>query len=238
MEQEAIAEAGIIGGEKNDTPEAMVRSKERWEEVRRLHGEERLKVSQIARRLDVDRKTVRKALRAEWKRYERPMKIDTLLAEHTAFLRERAAQVNYSAKILHQELVRDGFGGGYDTVKRFVAPLRAAATVDRVCMTRFETQPGEQSQIDWGQARAHLRRHVPPRAHREVLPAPGRRAPGRGLAAREHVEEPARGHSLRWRMTAPGICILTSTSSFATRMAVSPSIGLHQGIDRSVYSGH
>ena len=153
-----MPEQGIIAGDKNDAPEAMVLSKERWEEVRRLHGEEKLKVSEISRRLDIDRKTVRKALRGEWKPYERALRNDGLLAEHDAFLRERAGEVKYSAQILYQELVGErGFKGSYQTVKRFVRPLREAATIDRVCLTRFETEPGQQSQIDWGQARAYLR---------------------------------------------------------------------------------
>ncbi|HEX7074402.1 MAG TPA: IS21 family transposase [Hyphomicrobiaceae bacterium] len=158
MEQGAKPEQGIIAGDDNDAPEAMVLSKERWEEVRRLHGEEKLKVSEISRRLDIDRKTVRKALKGEWKPYERGARSDGLLAEHDGFLRERAAEVNYSAQILYQELVGErGFKGSYQTVKRFVRPLREAATVDRVCVTRFETGPGQQSQIDWGQARAYLK---------------------------------------------------------------------------------
>lgn len=154
MEQVVNRETGIIAGEKNDLPEAMVLNKERWEEVRRMHGLEKLKVSEIARRLDVDRKTVRKALQGEWRRYERAAKSDTLLAEHDAFVRGRSAEVNFSARILYQELVKQrGFTGSYQTVKGFVAPLRAAATVGSVCERRFETEPGRQSQIDWGQAR-------------------------------------------------------------------------------------
>ena len=92
MDQEINRKAGIIGGGTNDTPEAMVLSKERWEEVRRLHGLERLKVSEIARRLDIDRKTVRKALHTQWRRYERLARNDTLLTAHGDFLRERAAR--------------------------------------------------------------------------------------------------------------------------------------------------
>jgi transposase len=158
MEQERSPEAGIIAGDTNDAPEAMVLSQERWEQVRRLRREEGLNVSEIARRLEIDRKTVKKALLFDWRPYERPSRSDTLLAGHDAFLRERAAQVNYSAQILYQELVKGhGFRGSYQTVKRFVKPLRAAATVERVCVTRFETAPGEQSQIDWGTARTYLR---------------------------------------------------------------------------------
>ena len=36
-------------------------------------------------------------------------------------------------------------------------PLRSAAEAASVCESRFETEPGRQSQIDWGQMRVHLR---------------------------------------------------------------------------------
>jgi ActR/RegA family two-component response regulator len=36
---------------------------ERWVEIRRLFHEERTSISEIGRRLDVDRKTVRRSLR-------------------------------------------------------------------------------------------------------------------------------------------------------------------------------
>ena len=35
-----------------------------------------------------------------------------------------AAEVGYSAQVLFQELRRRGYGGSYETVKRFVRPLR------------------------------------------------------------------------------------------------------------------
>ena len=60
--------------------------------------------SEIARHLEIDRKTVRKALREPWRAYSRAQRDDTLLAGHAGFLRQRAAQVGYSAKILYQEL--------------------------------------------------------------------------------------------------------------------------------------
>jgi ActR/RegA family two-component response regulator len=45
---------------------------DRWEEIRRLHFEERRSVSAIARLLDLDRKTVRRCLReAAWRPYAR-----------------------------------------------------------------------------------------------------------------------------------------------------------------------
>jgi hypothetical protein len=41
---------------------------------------------------------------AAWQPYEREARADTLLVPHDAFLRRRASQVNYSARILYQEL--------------------------------------------------------------------------------------------------------------------------------------
>src|SRR5262249_37754149 len=69
-----------------------------------------------------------------------------------------APQVRYSARILHQELCAGrGFTGSYDVVKRFIAPLRALQAAAQATQMRFETPPGQQSQIDWGQARVQFR---------------------------------------------------------------------------------
>jgi len=134
-------------------------TRELWDEIRRLHRVDGLSVSALARRFGLDRKTVRRCLRdTEWRPYRRAARHDTLLAAHEAFLRERAAEVNFSAQILFQELrAMRGYQGSYDTVKRFVVPLRAAASRGDLCLTRFETPPGWQAQIDWGQARVWFR---------------------------------------------------------------------------------
>src|SRR5687767_4673841 len=104
--------------------EAVMVGQERWEQIRRMFCEERIAIAEIARQLSVDRKTVRRCLRrGEWQPYRRAPKQETLLSAHIAFLRERAAQVQYSAQILYQELRRHrGYTGSYETVKRFIAP--------------------------------------------------------------------------------------------------------------------
>lgn len=143
----------------NQTGETGMMQRERWEEVRRLFYQERMRIREIARCLDLDRNTVRRCIRSEsWQPYWREGRADTLLGEHADFLRQRAPQVNYSARILYQELSRGrGYGGSYDTVKRFVQPLReeVAVQAERV-LTRFETPPGWQSQVDWGQGRVYF----------------------------------------------------------------------------------
>ena len=67
--------------------------------------------------------------------------------------------MNYSARILYQEMCADrGYAGSYETVKRFVRPLRRLQAQAEGTLTRFETPPGQQSQVeDWGQARVCFR---------------------------------------------------------------------------------
>ena len=56
----------------NQLGEARMVDQERWAEIRRLYDEERVSISEIGRRLDVDRKTVRHHLRhATWRPYHR-----------------------------------------------------------------------------------------------------------------------------------------------------------------------
>lgn len=137
---------------------SMVRE-DAWREVHRLFHGERQPKAEIARRLDLDRKTVQTILRqAAWRPYRRAERTDTLLVAHAEYLRVRAPQVQYSAQILFQELRRErAYPGSYETVKRFVRPLRAVDHAAARASVRFETPPGQQSQIDWGQARIYFR---------------------------------------------------------------------------------
>jgi transposase len=139
-------------------------SEQRWAEIRRLRDRERLPVSAIARRLELDRKTVRKYLRLpSWVPYRRSPAESTLLTAHAEWLRGRAPQVDYSAQVLYQELQQQRqYRGSYETVKRFVAPLRELAEQAGLCQRRFETPPGQQSQVDWGQLRVPFRSRPQP----------------------------------------------------------------------------
>lgn len=154
--------ADIVSGRanlpvSNSGTEAEVVGKERWEEIHRLQRAGQ-SVSAIARMLDVDRKTVRHWLRQpEWAPYRREAKGETVLSPHLAWLAERAPQVHYSARILFQELVgQRGYAGGYDTVKLAVRPLRAEAILASLTQRRFETGPGQQAQVDWGEIKVRF----------------------------------------------------------------------------------
>jgi len=164
MLQENAVTTGTIGPAVTPHREVPMVRQERWEEIRRLAKSERVSIAEIARRLELDRKTVRRCLRdPAWAPYQRPPRPDTVLAPHASYLQERAPRVGYSAQILFQELRQRGYAGSYDTVKLFVRPLRVAGLRAERALTRFETPPGQQSQIDWGTAT------VPFRARPRVL---------------------------------------------------------------------
>jgi transposase len=128
-----------------------VLGQQQWEAVheRRARGQS---ISAISREFELDRKTVRSCLQqASWQPYRRA-EAGSVLDAHREWLAARAPEVNYSARILWQELrAQRGFSGSYVIVRRAVAPLRLAASVAALTQRRFETAPGEQAQCDWGQ---------------------------------------------------------------------------------------
>ena len=145
-----------IDPERQMLGEVEMVGRERWEEIHR-RASSGASIRAIAGALDLDRKTVRRCLRqTAWTPYERAARSDTLLTTHAEYLRRRAADVGYSAQVLFQELRRRQYAGSYETVKRFVRPLRETQLHAAVTRTRFETPPGLQSQVDWGQARVWL----------------------------------------------------------------------------------
>ena len=163
MSETLLAGAGAAGGDTGPeiTPlgEGRMVREDCWRQVHRLfHVEQRAK-AEIARQLGLDRKTVRAILQAQaWQPYTRAEPVDRLLTAHTTYLQSRTPQVQYSARILFQELRQSrGYRGSYETVKRFVRPLRDVEQAAARATVRFETPPGQQSQIDWGQARIHYR---------------------------------------------------------------------------------
>src|SRR5678815_2305372 len=141
----------VVGGEE------VVVGRERWEELHRLKSSG-MTVSGISRATGLDRKTVRRCLRqVRWQAYRRAVRRESLLAPHREWLVERAPEVGYSARILFQELrANRGFEGGYGTVRDAVRPLRLETAAAALTQCRFETEPGEQAQVDWGEVRVAL----------------------------------------------------------------------------------
>ena len=120
---------------------------EGWMKLHELR-QQGLSISEISRTLHLDRKTVRKHLeqmpRSYERRRERIMKRET----YTAYLRERWEQGVHNASKLFAEIQKHGYAGGYTRIKELLRPWREEER--QRAYVRFETGPGEQSQMDWG----------------------------------------------------------------------------------------
>lgn len=115
-------------------------------DIRSLH-QQGLSISAIARREGVDRKTVRKYLQEsphEYRRAPQVQKIDP----YRAYLRERWEQGVENAYRLFREIRQRGYTGGVTRVAQVVQGWRGEG--QERAFVRFETAPGEQSQMDWG----------------------------------------------------------------------------------------
>ena len=104
--------------------------------------------TQVARQCGVSRQTVynqmvRQTLAAG------PRHRVSKLAPFKAYVRSRLEKFDLPATVLWRELKSRGYTGGMTILRQFVAPLKAEYT--RRVTERFETVPGQQAQIDWGE---------------------------------------------------------------------------------------
>lgn len=115
-----------------------------------------MSIRKIARELGISRNTVRKYLRgnavAEVRKRGpgRPRK----LGPYEQWLRQRvsaALPIRLPATVLHREIAAMGYDGSERTVRRFVVGLYPKPKPEPV--VRFETAPGHQAQMDWGEYR-------------------------------------------------------------------------------------
>ena len=108
-------------------------------------------VKGLALEYGVDRKTIR-AWRARGGYIPRaPRPRTSILDAHAAWLTARAPEVDFNSSVLYRELVTHfDYDGSAQQVLRFVRPLRVAARAPHATV-RFETPPGQQAQVDFGQ---------------------------------------------------------------------------------------
>lgn len=126
---------------------------ERWFMIRELHQQGH-SISAIARRLKMDRKTVRKALFTEGlPRYGPRAPRPSILDPYKPYLKVRLDQGITNAHRLLHEIRKQGYQGGYTILKEFVRPHRPVL-IREMATVRFETEPGKQAQVDFGEFRA------------------------------------------------------------------------------------
>ena len=122
----------------------------------RLLARQGLGIRAIAKELGISRNTVKRYLRGEavGTAAHRGPGRPCILGRYEDWLRRRvegAAPRCLPATVLHREITAMGFAGTVRTVQRFVATLTPAPAP--VPLVRFETAPGQQAQMDWGEYR-------------------------------------------------------------------------------------
>ena len=125
--------------------------KEGYMEIRILQHQG-LSIREIARQTGVSRNTVRKYLRTEAEpcysdRPKQPGKLD----RYTDYIQERIAAARphwIPATVIDREIRARGYQGSIRLLRYFMAELRPPSRLDPV--VRFETEPGQQMQVDWG----------------------------------------------------------------------------------------
>lgn len=105
----------------------------------------------IARELDVSRNTVRRVLRGQAPgRYSPRRARATKLDSYKAYICARvqaAGAVRLPAPVLLREIQEQGYAGSLTQLKSYLAKIRPAKKEDP--LVRFETEPGQQVQVDF-----------------------------------------------------------------------------------------
>lgn len=103
----------------------------------------------IARKLGIHRETVKKHLESNsFPAYTRKTVKPSILDPYHQVSRDFLDEDDYQATWIFERLKRMGYAGCYDTVKVFVRSIKEQKC--RIAYTRFETEPGLQAQVDWG----------------------------------------------------------------------------------------
>lgn len=106
-------------------------------------------LSEIARHTAHDRKTVRRVLAEPLLPASKPRKVrKRKLDPYLEYLRKRMDEGVWNAHKLYGEIRARGYAGSETQVRGWMHPLRAARAAQAT--VRFETEPGQQAQVDWG----------------------------------------------------------------------------------------
>ncbi len=127
--------------------------------VRQAYLRDGKRIREIARDLNIARNTVKRIIRSGvtdqvYERSDQPRpKLGTFIERLSELLKEdRTKPVRHrkSAQILFEQLQREGYEGGYDTVRRYVGTWkREDSTAVVKAFIPLEYDPGDAFQFDW-----------------------------------------------------------------------------------------
>jgi transposase len=123
-------------------------------------------IKEICRDFNLSRNTVRKIIRSDATEfvYERKVqprpKLEPFKGQLAAYLKEdsaKPAKQRRTALLLFEQLQREGFGGGYDSVRRYVQKWHKSGTEREIkAFIPLSFAPGEAFQFDWSYEQIEL----------------------------------------------------------------------------------
>ncbi len=106
-------------------------------------------IRSIAKKLGLHRDTVTKYLeKGELPRYTKGKRRESILSPYKEVIQDLLAEDAYQATWIFERIQHLGYPGGYDTVRHYVQGIKEQQS--RLAYIRFETEPGRQGQMDWG----------------------------------------------------------------------------------------
>ncbi len=106
-------------------------------------------IRKIAKTLGIHRSTVKRHLYAQtFPGYRKRSQKTSVILPYQQTIQDYLSEDSYSATWLWDRLQKMGYAGSYATVLRYVQKIKERTT--RLAYLRFETEPGHQAQVDWG----------------------------------------------------------------------------------------
>jgi len=104
---------------------------------------------QIAKKVGLHRLTVKRYLESgEMPNYRKVVR-KSQMEPYQQLIKDWLVQNDYLATKIHELLIAQGYTGAYDAVQRYVKTVKEER--DRIAYVRFETVPGQQAQVDFGE---------------------------------------------------------------------------------------
>lgn len=124
-----------------------MKTKEEYVTIKQLHHQG-YNISQIARTLKINRKTVKKYLTSDYYPGYRNQNRKSQIEEYRQYLEMRLKEYPLLSSIrLYEEIKTRGYEAGYRMLCKFVRNIRPPK--EPKAYIRVETPPGKQAQVDW-----------------------------------------------------------------------------------------
>ena len=106
-------------------------------------------IRKIARVTGIHRNTIKKYIKGDlFPQYQKKKSKESILGPYQQIIKDYLEQDNYQATWIFERLKKMGYRGSYDTIKIYVRKIKEQKS--RLAYVRFETEPGLQAQVDWG----------------------------------------------------------------------------------------